>query len=193
MASAVTGSTTRWMPSGSARVRSTASVCGRQSASARKVCPLRADRARQRHRLGGGGGLVKQRGAGPRQRGQVGDHGLEVQQRLEPALGDLRLVRGVGRVPGGVLQHVAADDGRGDRAVVAQADHRGQQLVPAGHPAQFGLRLGLGQRGGQAELGGRGACRQGGLGELVERGVAEAGEHALLRGLRWANVTCSEV
>ena len=32
------------MPSGSARVRSTASVCGRQSASARKVRPRRADR-----------------------------------------------------------------------------------------------------------------------------------------------------
>jgi len=40
MASAVTGSTTRWMPSGSARVRSTARVCGRQSASARKTCPF---------------------------------------------------------------------------------------------------------------------------------------------------------
>ena len=41
--------------------------------------------------------------------GQVGDHRLEVEQRLEPALADLRLVRRVGRVPGGVLQHVAPD------------------------------------------------------------------------------------
>ena len=33
-------------------------------------------------------------------------------ERLEPALGDLGLVRRVGRVPGRVLQHVAADDRR---------------------------------------------------------------------------------
>ena len=44
MASGVTGSTTRWMPSGSARVRSTARVCGRQSASARNTCPFLAAR-----------------------------------------------------------------------------------------------------------------------------------------------------
>ena len=44
MASGVTGSTTRWMPSGSARVRSTARVCGRQSASARNTCPFFAAR-----------------------------------------------------------------------------------------------------------------------------------------------------
>ena len=44
MASAVTGSTTRWMPSGSARVRSTARVCGRQSASARNTWPFLAAR-----------------------------------------------------------------------------------------------------------------------------------------------------
>ena len=87
--------------------------------------------AGQRHGLHRGGGLVQQRGAGPGQRGEVGDHGLEVQQRLEPPLGDLGLVRGVRRIPGGVLQHVAADDRRRDRVVVAQADHRGQHLVPA--------------------------------------------------------------
>ena len=51
---------------------------------------------------------------GGRQPGEVGDHGLEVQQRLEPALADLRLVRRVGGVPGRVLQHVAPDHRRGD-------------------------------------------------------------------------------
>ncbi len=72
--------------------------------------------AYQRHRLGGRGGLVEQRGVGGRQTGEVADHGLEVDQRLEPALGDLGLVRRVGGVPAGVLEHVAADHRRGDRA-----------------------------------------------------------------------------
>ena len=47
-------------------------VCGRQSASARKIA-LRAagDRVGQRHRLGRGGGLVEQRGVGDLQPGQV--------------------------------------------------------------------------------------------------------------------------
>ena len=40
------------------------------------------------------------------------DHRLEVEQRLEPALGDLRLVGRVRRVPAGVLQDVALDDRR---------------------------------------------------------------------------------
>ena len=38
----------------------------------------------QRHRLGCGRRFVEQRRVGDRQRGEVGDHGLEVQQRFEP-------------------------------------------------------------------------------------------------------------
>ncbi len=93
--------------------------------------------AHQRHRLGSGGALIQQRGPGRGQAGQVHDDGLEVQQRLEPALGDLRLVRRVGGVPGRVLQHVAADHRRGQGAVVAQADHRGQHGVARGELAQL--------------------------------------------------------
>jgi hypothetical protein len=74
------------------------------------------------HRLGRGGGLVEQRRVGQRQTGEVGDHGLVVEQRLEPTLGDLCLVGRVGGVPAGVLEHVALDDRRHDAAVVAQAD-----------------------------------------------------------------------
>jgi hypothetical protein len=40
-------------------------------------------------------GLVQQRRPGHGEPGEVADHGLEVQQRLEPALRDLRLVRRV--------------------------------------------------------------------------------------------------
>ncbi len=92
--------------------------------------------AHQRHRLGGGGRLVEHRGAGDVEAGQVGDHRLEVDQRLEPALADLGLVRRVGGVPGRVLQHGALDDGRGDGAVVPQPDHRGVDVVGRGAFAQ---------------------------------------------------------
>src|SRR2546425_5966064 len=56
-----------------------------------------------RSRLGGGGGFIEQGGVGDRQGGEVGDHRLEVEQGLEPALRDLRLVRRVRRVPARVL------------------------------------------------------------------------------------------
>ena len=62
-----------------------------------------------RHRLGGRRGLVEQRGVGDLEAGELGDHRLEVEQRLEPALADLGLVGRVRRVPGGVLEHVAQD------------------------------------------------------------------------------------
>jgi hypothetical protein len=185
------------MPSGSARVPSTASVCGRQSASARKIelagfppappalpAPPGPERPPgQGHRLDRGRRLVQHGRAGHRQRGQVLDHGLEVEQRLQPALRDLRLVGRVGGVPGRILQHVAADHGRGDGAVVAQADHRGEQLVPARETAQLGERISLAQRPGQAE--GAVGSQPGGhgsRGELVERAVADGGQHPILLG-----------
>ena len=46
--------------------------------------------------------------------GQVAHHRLEVEQRFEPALGDLGLIRRVRRVPAGVLEHVPQDDARRD-------------------------------------------------------------------------------
>ena len=44
--------------------------------------------------------------------GQVADHRLEIQQRFEPALGNLGLIRRVLRVPAGIFQDVALDDRR---------------------------------------------------------------------------------
>ncbi len=55
----------------------------------------------ERHRLGRGRALVEHRRVRRGEPGQVGDHGLEVEQRLEPSLADLRLIRRVRRVPGG--------------------------------------------------------------------------------------------
>ena len=113
-------------PSGSARVRRTAIVCGCVSASTTNAASLPAllERRRQRHRLGGRGRLVEQAGAGDVEAGQVDDDGLEVEQHLQPALADLRLVRRVGGVPGRVLHDVAQHDRRGVGAGVAGADHR---------------------------------------------------------------------
>ena len=68
-----------------------------------------ADPFDQRHRLGGGRRLVKQRRIGDLESGEVADHGLEVQQGLEATLGDLRLIGRVGGVPARILEDVALD------------------------------------------------------------------------------------
>ena len=95
----------------------------------RRRPPCRDGAPHQQHCLGNGRRLVKERRAGDGQRGEVAHHGLEVQHRLEAALGDLRLVRRVGRVPGRILQHVAANHHGRDGVVVALADHRHLHLV----------------------------------------------------------------
>ncbi len=64
------------------------------------------------HGFGGGGAFVEQRGVGDVQAGEVGDHGLEIEQGFEAALGDFGLVRGVLGVPAGVFEDVALDDRR---------------------------------------------------------------------------------
>ncbi len=140
----------------------------------------------QRHRLGGGGALVEHRGVGDLEAGQVGDHGLEVQQRLEPALADLRLVRRVGGVPGRVLEDVAAQHRRRQRVEVALPDHRHRDGVGVGQGAQFGQRLLLAGRRRQLVQAGRDAvggqrvedaCGQRLVGEFVERADADGLEH----------------
>ncbi len=144
----------------------------------------------QRHGLHGRGRLVQQGRPGHRQRGQVLDEGLEGEQRLEPPLRDLRLVRGVGRVPGRVLQDVTADDRRGVRAVIAQPDHGAGNGVPGGQTAQLGERFRLGQRGRQAQRPRVADPRgQGRLGQLAQRGVAGRREHPLLLIRGWPDVT----
>ena len=154
----------------------TSIVCGSASASTTNgpvAFWLRA--AHQRHRLGGGGALVEQRGVGGGQPGQVADHGLEVEQRLEPALGDLRLVRRVGGVPARVLEHVAPDHRRGDRAVVAEPDHRLERVVAPRRaraarrrPACSAAAVGRSSSSADAD-----AAGDGGVHQRVERVEAE--------------------
>ena len=57
------------------------------------------DRMAERHRLGRGGRFVEERRVRDVERGEVGHHGLEIEQRFEAALRDLGLVGRVGGVP----------------------------------------------------------------------------------------------
>ena len=100
--------------------------------------------AQHGHRLGGRGGLVQQRGVGHLHAGEVDDHLLEDHQRFQPALRDLGLVGRVGRVPAGVLQHVATDRLGGEGAVVAAAQVAAPDLIAGGQLGQFGQCRGFG-------------------------------------------------
>ena len=103
----------------------------------------------ERHRLGGGSGLVEERRIRDRHRREVADHRLKVDDRLHPPLGDLGLVGRVGRVPRGIFQDVAQDHGRRVRAVVALADEARAHLVAGGDRAQLRERRRLGDGGRQ--------------------------------------------
>ncbi len=97
-----------------------------------RVAGVAALAAGHRHRLCRSGRLVEHRGVGDVHAGEVGDHRLEVEERLQPALADLGLVGGVRGVPGGVLEHVAQDHGGSDRAVVAEPDQVRHAAVATG-------------------------------------------------------------
>ena len=150
----------------------------------------------QGHRFGRGGGLVEQGGVRDLEAGEAGDHRLEVEQGLQPALGDLRLIRRVGRVPAGVFQDVALDDRRRDAAVVAHADEAAQHLVAAGDLVEFDERRGFGSRGRQFEAAvvsfaaDRG--RHGVVDQARERGLAERPEHLLDLGGPGSDVSVGE-
>ena len=96
---------------------------------------------RQRHRFGRSGGLVEQRRVGDVEPGEVADHGLEIEQRFQPALADLRLIRRVGGVPRRIFQDVALDHRRQDGAGIALADQRGEHLVLRGERRSYAPAL----------------------------------------------------
>src|SRR5471030_1224271 len=150
----------------------------------------------QRHRFGGGGAFVEHRRVGDAHAGQVGDGLLEVQDRFEAALRNLRLVGRVGGIPGRVFEDVTQHHARRVRVVVALADHRLEHLVFRGDLFQLGQRflfrhglrvLAQRQRALVADVGGNEGVDQRGA-----RGVAEDGQHRLLFGGVWADVTGDE-
>ena len=117
-----------------------------------KYCASASGRgAAERHGLGRGGPFVEQRSIGNIERRQVGDHRLKIQERFEPALCDLRLVRRVGGVPSGILQDVSLNDWRRNRVVIAGADKgagdpvflRDQAELSQSFRFGFGLRANL--------------------------------------------------
>ena len=79
--------------------------------------------------LCGGGALVEEGCVCNVEPREVADHGLVVEEALEAALRDLRLVRRVLRRPAGVLEEVAQDGVRHDGVVVAHPDVGPPQLV----------------------------------------------------------------
>ena len=164
----------------------------------RGIGPERLARATDRleahhHRLGGGGAFVEQRGVRHREPGEVLDHRLVVDERLETALRDLCLVRRVGGVPARVLEHVAEDHRRRDRVVVALPDEGPQHLVVGGEVLELLDELVLPE--GFAELErlfqpDRGRDRR--VRELVQALVAERGEHLGDLGLAGRDVATRE-
>ena len=148
----------------------------------------------QGHGLGRGGGLVEERRVGDVHPGEVGDDRLEVQQRLEATLADLRLVRRVGGVPAGVLEHVAEDHVRHDRVRVTAADQTGEHGVPGRDLPESVQRVGLRRNGGEPQrLGVEDGGRQGGGGQRVEARLPHHGEHPLHLGRVGAEVAVEEV
>ena len=127
----------------------------------------------QSHRLGGRGALIQHGGACQIQTGELGDHGLEIQQRLQPALTDLRLIRRVGGVPRRILQDVAQQYRRGQGVVVALADHRHGHGIGIGQRPEFGQRLVFGDR--------RGQCLQSRCTSLVGEHIEDSGRQRLGR------------
>ena len=86
------------------------------------VFAVARDAMRHGHGFGRRGSLIEQRRVRDRQRGEIADHRLIVEQRLEAALRDLGLVRRVGGVPARILQNVSLNDGGCVCARVPHAD-----------------------------------------------------------------------
>ena len=78
------------------------------------------------------GCLIEQRCIRQRQSGELGHHGLKVEQRLKPALADLGLIRRVRGVPRWIFKHVTHDHRGSCGAVVAHANEAGAHHVLVG-------------------------------------------------------------
>ena len=131
------------------------------------------------HRLGGRRRFVEQRGIRNLHAGEVAHHGLEIEQRFEPALRQLGLIGSVGRIPTGILQDVAQDDRGHVAIVVTHSDEAAAQRVFAGKRTNLverGMLVdGFGQGEGTAEAD---CLGDGFVDQLVERQAADGPEHA---------------
>ena len=166
-------------PSGSARVRTTAMVCGWQSASTKKAfLPLPARRCAIAIASAAAVPSSSSDALAMSSPVEIGDHGLEIQQGFEASLADLGLIRRIGRVPGRIFQNVALDHRRQDRSVIALPDQRCADFVLACDLAQLLERLRLRQGRFAVERralanGGRNGLRD----QFVEIGGADDPQH----------------
>ena len=148
----------------------------------------------QAERLGTGGAFIEQGGIRDIQPGEIADHGLEVQQGLEAALGDLRLIGRVGGVPAGVLKDVPLDDGRREGVVIAEADETAHDLVAAHDLPEAGEGLLLAERRRQIQrLAASNALRDHFPNQFIERCASERLQHRLRFRRRGTDVAAGEV
>ena len=129
------------------------------------------------HRLGGGGAFVEHRGVRNLERSEIGDEGLEIEQRLEAALRDFRLVRGVGGVPAGILEDVALNHRGRERLVVTEPDETAVDTIVRRHGAEFGQRCVLADGSGQLQGATPNLRRHRGVGQRIDRAEAQQLEH----------------
>ena len=132
----------------------------------------------ERDRFRGGRAFIKERRVGNRQRGQFGHHRLEVEEGLETALADFRLIWRVGGVPGRILENVPLDDRRRHSPVVSLTDAGAEHLVPTHDGPEFGQCFLFARSGRHSErpfhADGR---RHGRLDERIERGMSADFRH----------------
>ena len=145
------------------------------------------------HRFSCGRAFVEERCIRDFHRGQIHDDRLEVQQCLEPALRDLRLIRRIRGVPRRILDHVALDDRRGHRVRIPHADERAEHLVLRSHRAKIrqDLMLRLTRSDRQLALEANG-CRNRRVDELVECREPDRRDHFVYVGGAWPDVPRNE-
>ncbi len=147
----------------------------------------------ERHRLGRRGRFVEHRSIGDGHAGEVGHHRLEIDERFQPPLRDLRLVGRIGGVPGRVLEDVAKDDAGCVGLVITLADVRLEHEILLGDAAKACERLALGSR--RADVHGAAAAyrlRHDRVDEIRARGEAQRGDHRCLLGGIGADVATLE-
>ena len=87
------------------------------------------------------GAFVEERGIGKGQPGQIGDHGLEIEQTFETALRDLGLVGGILGIPARILENIAKDYTGYNGVIIALTDIGLEYFILSGDFAKGGQVL----------------------------------------------------
>ncbi len=136
------------------------------------------------HGFGSRGSFIQQGCIGQFHGSKFNDYRLEIDQRLQPSLGDFCLIGGIGSVPAGVLQDIALYDSGYNGVVVSQANKGAEdfiflsQFVKALQKIRFRLRLW--QFHGFIQLNGLGDSL---IDKLIQGGGADVLQH--MGRIRW--------